>query len=144
MARLTPVRFYFDEDLLGLAHVVSSLRTDSTYPGDPGAVIKKRQRPACMIDRGTKDPVWLPAVAQAGWLIVTRDHNIRENPAERHAVRDSGGRLVALSGKEAATTWEQLELLMMRWRRIEALLDEPGPFIYLASRSRFQQLELDD
>jgi hypothetical protein len=38
----------------------------------------------------------------------------------------------------------QLELLMMRWRRIEALVAEPGPFIYLASRSRFEQISLDD
>jgi hypothetical protein len=51
--------------------------------------------------------------------------------------------MVALSGEDAQTTWGQLELLMTRWRRIEKRLDEPWPFIYQASRSRFQPLNLD-
>jgi hypothetical protein len=33
---------------------------------------------------------------------------------------------------------------MRRWRNIEALLGEPGPFIYLAQRARFFALPLDD
>ncbi len=30
------VRFYFDEDVLGLAKVVADLRSDVTFPDDPG------------------------------------------------------------------------------------------------------------
>jgi hypothetical protein len=30
------VRFYFDADVLGLAKVMVQLRSDVTYPGDPG------------------------------------------------------------------------------------------------------------
>jgi hypothetical protein len=30
------VRFYFDADVLGLAKVMVMLRSDMTYPGDPG------------------------------------------------------------------------------------------------------------
>jgi hypothetical protein len=52
--------------------------------------------------------------------------------------------MVALSGQDAANKWLQLELLMRRWRNIEALLGEPGPFIYLAQRARFFALPLDD
>jgi hypothetical protein len=46
-AKPATIRFYFDADVLGLAHVVAGLRSDATYPGDPGAVIKRRDgRPA--------------------------------------------------------------------------------------------------
>lgn len=137
------VRFYFDEDILRLAHTIARLRYDSTYPGDPGDVIHKRQRPASPIARGTKDTEWVPLVASRGWLIITRDFNIRENPAERRAVRENGARMVALSGEDAANTWGQLELLMKYWRKIDALATQPGPFIYLASRSRLKQLDLE-
>ena len=58
------VRFYFDADLLGLAKVLTPLRSDMTYPGDTGAVVHKRERPPCVIsDRSTLDEVWIPQVA---------------------------------------------------------------------------------
>lgn len=141
---LAEVRFYFDEDILRLAHTVARLRPDCTYPGDPGAIIHGRQRPECPIQRGVKDTVWVPAVAAQGWLIVTRDHNIRENPAERRAVRESGARMVALSGDDGKNTWGQLELFMRFWRRIDDVARESGPFIYLLSRTRMQRLDLSD
>ena len=53
-ASAATVRFYFDADVLGVAKVVAALRYDATYPGDPGATINKRIRPAC--------PVTTPAV----------------------------------------------------------------------------------
>lgn len=82
-------------------------------------------------------------MAQHGWLVITRDHNIRENVAERRAVRESGARMVALAGQDARDKWGQLEVVMKRWRGIEALLNEPGPFIYLASYTRMTKLSLD-
>ena len=42
--RPAQVRIYLDADLLGLGKILASLRNDVTYPGDPGAVIHKRQR----------------------------------------------------------------------------------------------------
>jgi hypothetical protein len=42
------VRFYFDADVLGLAKTVVTLRSDVTYPGDPG-VVHRRERPACAL-----------------------------------------------------------------------------------------------
>ncbi len=81
------------------------------------------------------DTLWVPRVASLGWLALTRDLSIRENPRERQSVRDSGARMVGLSGADAGNKWSQLQLLKIRWDAIEALLDDPGPFIYLARRS---------
>ena len=85
MSRAKPAtaRFPFDADLLGLAHIVAGLRSDATYPGDPGAVIKRRERPACPIaDLGTEDDVWIPQVASLDWLIITRDSLIQQHRAK--------------------------------------------------------------
>lgn len=143
MVKPAQVRYYFDEDILRLAHTVARLRADCTYPGDPGLKLNKRQRPPCSIAKGSKDWMWLPVVTEREWLIVTRDHNMRENPAERRLVRETGARMVALSGQDSRYTWDQLELLMLRWKRIEGLLEQPGPFIYLATRNRFKPLDLE-
>lgn len=43
------VRFYFDADVLGLAHQIAGLRPDATYPGDRGGVVLKQQRQPCPI-----------------------------------------------------------------------------------------------
>ena len=81
--RAATVRFYFDADVLGLAKVIAALRPDATYPGDPGAVIHKRLRPPCRIEKpATPDHVWIPVVAQEGWVIITRDSRIQHHRAE--------------------------------------------------------------
>ena len=137
------VRLYFDADVLGLAHVIAGLRPDATYPGDTGGVVLKRLRAPCPISSpATKDHVWIPQVTALGWLIVTRDSRIQEHRAEIGAVRDSGARMVALGGRDAGGTFDQLEVFMSRWRAIKACLDEPGPFIYAATRTTFRKIDI--
>jgi hypothetical protein len=137
------VRFYCDADVLGLAKILTSLRSDVTYPGDPGGVVHKRQRPPCSIDDPeTKDHIWIPETARQGWLIITRDSHIQDHRAEIEAVRTSEARMVALASDEAFGTWEQLEIVMSQWRAIERKLKEPGPFIYAASRSALRPVPL--
>jgi hypothetical protein len=131
------VRFYFDADIMGVGKLVAGLRPDVTYPGDPGRVVHKRARPPCPVtDTATPDDVWIPVVAGAGLVIVTRDSQIQRRPAELNAVREHGARLVALAGAETAGTWAQLEVVMINWRRLDALTERPGPFVYRATRSR--------
>ncbi len=145
MSRAKPavVRFYFDADVLGLAHVVAALRNDATYPGDPGAIIKRRERSPCPItDPALRDDVWIPAVASLGWVIITRDSRIQQHPAEIAAIKVNNARMVALAGDEARGTWQQLEVLMRHWRAIEALATQPGPFVYTATRSRLKAVTL--
>lgn len=140
------VRLYFDADVLGLAKLVCRERFDCTYPGDPGGRIKKRYRPPCPISSpATVDSVWIPEVASSGWLIVTRDRAIQRNLAEISAVRDYGAKMVNLASVDADRTWTQLEVFMTRWREIEALIAEPGPFIYVTSRTgRMRCIDLSD
>jgi len=137
------VRFYFDADVLGLAKIVVQMRSDATYPGDPGGVRYRRVRSPCPITTpATPDPQWIPLVAQAGWLIVTRDRQIQHRPAELNAVREHGARMVALAANDALGTWQQLEVLMCQWRAIETLLDRDGPFVCTASRTALSEVSL--
>jgi hypothetical protein len=133
------VRFYVDADLLGLAKVLVQVRHDVTYPGDPGGELHKRQRPPCpIVDVGTKDRDWIPRVASSGWVILTRDAAIQDHSQEVGAVHEHGARMVALAGANAGTKFEQLEVTMSQWRRIERCTAEPGPFIYVATRTTFR------
>ena len=43
--------------------------------------------------------------------------------------------MIALASRDAGGTWAQLEVFFTQWRRIEATLDESGPFIYTATRT---------
>lgn len=86
---------------------------------------------------------WIPEVARRGWLIITRDRRIRDHRAEIQAVREHGAKMVTLASEDARGTWNQLEVLMCQWRPIgERIVDEPGPFIYRASRTALKLLDL--
>jgi hypothetical protein len=138
------VRFYVDADVLGLGKLLADLRNDLTYPGDPGAVIHKRHRPPCPITSpDVLDTDWIPQVAARGWLIITRDSMITQNRNEITAVRENNAKMVALNQRDAQTKWGQLEVFMTQWRRIEALMAEPGPFIWRTSRTTMTSIPLD-
>ena len=89
------------------------------------------------------DPDWIPEVARRGWLIITRDSKIITNRSEIRAVREYNAKMVALNQDDARTQWGQLEVLMTRWRDIENLVTEPGPFIWRASRTAMTTIPLD-
>lgn len=138
------VRFYFDADVLGVAKVLATLRADITYPGDPGATIHRRVRPPCpVVSPRALDTDWIPVVARQAWLIVTRDSHIQDHRAEIGAVKEHGAKMVALGGSDATNNWTQLEVVFKQWRQLEQLVDEPGPFIYVATRSGLRKLDLD-
>ena len=137
------VRLYIDADLLGLTKILVQLRSDVTYPGDQGGVLHKRERSPCPItSTAVPDTTWIREVSDGGWLIVTRDSRIQDHPAETAAVLAHQARMVALAGIEATTAWSQLEVFMCQWRRIAALLDAPGPFVYSATRTSLRSVQL--
>jgi hypothetical protein len=144
MVKAAEVRFYVDADILGLGKLLCSVRNDVTYPGFAGGdKMFGRIRPACPItSTEVSDQVWIPETARYGWVILTRDSAIQDNAAEIAAVRDSGARMVALVGRDAGNTWDQLHVVMRRWERIEQSLTEPGPFIYALGKASFRRVDL--
>jgi hypothetical protein len=142
--RAALIRIYVDADVLGLGKLLAGLRTGVTHPGDPGAVIHKRQRAPCPITSpDVLDTDWIPQVAARGWLIITRDSMITQNRNEITAVRENNAKMVALNQRDAQTKWGQLEVFMTQWRRIEALTTEGGPFIWRTSRTAVSPIPLD-
>jgi hypothetical protein len=142
--RTAQVRFYIDADVLGLGKLLAGLRTGVTHPGDPGAVIHKRQRAPCPITSpDVLDTDWIPQVAARGWLIITRDSMISQNRNEITAVRENKAKMAALNQRDAQTKRGQLEVFMTQWRRIDALTAEPGPFIWRVSRTTTTLITLD-
>ena len=57
-------------------------------------------------------------------------------------VVESGARLVVRSGADEGTVWAQLEVLMRQRRGIVRLVNIPGPYIYLATRTRLRPILL--
>lgn len=137
------VRFYVDADSLGLAKAMAGLRNDVTYPGDPGDQTRGRSRPACPITRtDTPDDVWIPEVARRGWVILTRDRKIQSRVSETAAVVASNARMFAITSPEQLSVWEQLEVVMCNWRRIEGRLAQPGPWIMALTRTSMRPVLL--
>lgn len=143
MAGRARIRFYFDADILGLAKVVCALRNDCTYPGDQGAVIHKRRRPACVVpDQRWKDWQWIPPVAEQNWVAVSRDRNILDHLSLLQLIQEHGLRFVAIGGEDGGNKWGQLEVFMTQWRRIDELALRPGPLLYIVSRTSFNPVDL--
>jgi uncharacterized protein with PIN domain len=138
-----PIRFYVDADLLGLAKVLVTVRSDVTYPGDPGGPGPDGyQRPACPVQPDAKDPTWIPTVAMEGWVTITRDRHLQHRPAERQAIIDHGARVVRLDARHELNKWAQLEIVVSQWRRIEERLDLPGPWLVVVTRTGVRAQEL--
>ena len=51
VSRVKPaqVRCYVNADILGLGRILAGLRSDVTFPGDPGTVLFKKHRPPCVV-----------------------------------------------------------------------------------------------
>jgi hypothetical protein len=74
--------------------------------------------------------------------VIRTDSKIIENRNEISAVRENNAKMVALNQQDAQTKWGQLEVFMTQWRRIDALTNEPGPFIWRASRTAMTAIPL--
>ncbi|WP_176730890.1 hypothetical protein [Micromonospora mirobrigensis] len=82
------------------------LRRWRSSSGDPGTIIRKRQRPPCpIVSPAVKDSEWIPQVAGRGWLIITRDRHIQEHRLEIAAVREPRARMVVLTAADAGSVF---------------------------------------
>lgn len=67
---------------------------------------------------------------------------VQNKKAELNAVKEHGAKMVNLASKDAKSKWGQLEVFMSRWRDIEKLVDQDGPFIWQASRTTMSSIDL--
>lgn len=75
------------------------------------------------------DDVWLPIIAERGWISLSFDKAIRKNELERHAVFSSGARLILLTGANA-TAIEQARNFINTYDKIQDFVTRhQAPFI---------------
>lgn len=80
------------------------------------------------------DVDWIPVVTSRGWLILTKDKNIRRRASERHAVVTASARIITLSSG-SMTGAEMASLVVTNLQDIEALAaTEPAPFVAVLDR----------
>ena len=76
----------------------------------------------------TADAVWIPEVAQRGWIALSRDKRIRYSPLALNVLRESNTRLFVLVGK--LSTQESVDIFLEHQTAIEHFIKtESPPFI---------------
>lgn len=65
----------------------------------------------------TPDETWLAEVGRRGWLVLTRDQNIRRRPDELKALRDAGVLLFALTSGNLSAQ-ETADLVIASWPKM--------------------------
>lgn len=85
--------------------------------------------------RDEEDRVWLQAVGESGWVVLTKDQRLRYRPLEISALRASNARVFVLTagnlrGSEIASVFRAALPLMFR-----ILHSRAGPFLMRVSQS---------
>lgn len=89
-------------------------------------------------DQDTADEDWIPVVSARGWVILTKDKNIRRRLGEREAVLLSNARVITLSSGNMRAQ-EMADLLVARLSEIEMLAnDHIPPFVAVVSPTGIQ------
>ena len=89
---------------------VSVERYIDTYPSDP------------RVD----DQIWIREITARGLVIVTKDKNIRRDPAERAVLEAVGARYVCLASARL-TGAQQADCLVSNWRTIDGVVRTRTP-----------------
>lgn len=127
------LRFYADENILGLGKALAIARDDVVHPGHP--LLPE-------VPLGSLDPKWMPAVAARGLIVLGRDRHIRTKPAELAALRAHGLRVFWLAGKRDLTTWGYLVRIILRWDDIEGTIVNrgAGPWFMAIADNRITEI----
>jgi hypothetical protein len=89
------------------------------------------------------DTEWIPEVACRGWVILTKDKNIRRLPAEVQALRLAQARYICLSATNMRGD-EQAACLLQHWKTIASVVaSKPVPLIATVTRTHVQWLDGD-
>lgn len=82
---------------------------------------------------GLADIEWLPAIGDRGWVLLTKDKDIRRRPLEVEAILNAGVRAFVLTATELRKE-EQAEIFLRAMRKIVRICRQRGPFIYNITR----------
>lgn len=123
---LEGIRFYVDEDILGIGYAAMWLRSDVVTCG-VGQV-------ATDLPRKIADVDWIPRVAARGWIAITGNRKIRTNPVEAGVAVGCGARIICFAGSAGnRTSWDKVDLLVRHWAAIENMIErEPARPWWLA------------
>lgn len=82
----------------------------------------------------TPDTEWLPEVGRRGWVLVTKDQNIRRNPLERAAYESARIRGFVVTGKDMGG--KELGELLVRCLSgmLRRTAGRTGPLLFTISR----------
>ncbi len=132
------VRYFVDENLLGFYKLLSrSGRTDAVAPGDARIA---------SVPLGTPDLDWMPVVAAADLIVLSRDRRIRTRPAELAVFRTFGIRSVWLGGKRDLRPQDQLELFLRREAQVQrfAVTLGAGPWMLSVTDSGVHSMPIPE
>lgn len=109
---LEEIRFYVDEDILGVGKAMMWLRHDVVTCGiEPVAEEFPRR-----ID----DIDWIQRAAAHGWVSITKNRKIRTNPFEARIATEAKARIVNFAGGGGNKgSWHMMTVLTRRWQAIE-------------------------
>jgi predicted nuclease of predicted toxin-antitoxin system len=79
-----------------------------------------------VFDDDTPDQIWLAEVGRRGWVVVTRDQNIRRRPNELAAVRAARIHLFALTSGNLSAA-ETATLVLRAWPAIRRAVAAHAP-----------------
>lgn len=110
--------YFTDENTLGLGKLLRRAgRDDVVFPGFDGLP---------QIPTGTTDLDWMPAVAQLGLVVITRDRRIRTRPAELRAYWEHGIRSVWIGAKQDLGPRQQFDLFIRHEARLQREITKRG------------------
>ena len=89
----------------------------------------------------TADEIWLAEAGRQGWVVLTRDKQIRRRYVERQAILDNNVGCFILGHKQTLNRWNLLKVIVGTLDDMEQRFAEtPRPFIFtIDSTSRFSR-----
>lgn len=88
------------------------------------------------------DVEWLPEVARRGWIVLTRDQNLRWRPLERHIVVEAGLRVFVVRAKDLSGP-QIVEILLTRMPAMLSLVaSRAAPYVVHVRRDGLKVMAL--
>ena len=114
---------FFVDRCLGGKIIVEALRTT-------GATVEAHDK---HFTQDTLDVDWIPVVAERGWVILTKDKNIRRRHTEREALLLSLARVFTLTSGNMRGV-DMANLLISHLPQMEQIVQtQAAPFVYAVS-----------